>query len=76
MSLDLSTGESTYLYTDNYHNSVRILKDTADGYYVHLYGETEADAESNFCYYWISREDYRSGNFDNLIKYQVDVSWR
>jgi hypothetical protein len=75
MSLDLATGESTYLYTDIYNTSVRILKDTADGYYVHLYGETEEDWEDNFCYYWISREDYRSGNFDNLIKYQVDVSW-
>jgi hypothetical protein len=52
-------------------NSFQIWADAPDGYY----GKMGNEWVENFCYYWISKEDYESGNFDNLIKYQVDVSW-
>jgi hypothetical protein len=71
MTLNLDTGESTYLLTYDYVNSFQIWADAPDGYY----GKMGNEWVENFCYYWISKEDYESGNFDNLIKYQVDVSW-
>lgn len=65
-SLDLNTGESTFLFTDDEAITFRIFGEYNGGFF-----GKHKDHQDDMRFYWISKEDFYAGNLDAAIMYQL-----
>lgn len=65
-SYHMETGESEFLFTDDYRITFRIYASYRGGYVGKM-----MDAQDTMTFYWISKEDLLSGNLSAAVRYQL-----